>query len=176
MWIMKAENKTSERRKKMKLQEGFTLIELVIATAIIGIVVAVAVPQYTAYKKRAYDANVQANLRSVFTMCQEFWTFNSSNSPCLLTTVSNNEYRLIVPADVEITIDSNANNTEYNFYATASHTSSSNIFVIDHRGVVSKSNSGRGCSEIAQNDPHNLGKNAKGGCGTAGGNNGKNNS
>jgi len=155
----------------MKIQDGFTLIELLIAMAITSILVAVALPQFSQYKTRAYDADAQSNLRNVLTACRGYWTFNSSDNPCLLTTVSHNEYGFIQSADVEVTIESNANNTEYDFYATASHIWSSNIFVIDFRGVTSNANNGQGCSEEAQNDPQNLGGNAAGGCGTSGGNN-----
>ena len=150
--------------------KGFTLIELLIALFIISILVAVAVPQFSRYQARLYDTAAQSNLRSVFQACQDFWTFNSSDNSCLLTTVSNSDNGFIPSAIVEITIQSDVNNTEYDFYATASHSSSSNIFEIDYRGVISKSN-GQGCSEEAQNDLQNLGGNAAGGCGNSGGNN-----
>ncbi len=170
----------------MKLQDGFTLIELLIVITITSILMAVAIPQFSQYKTRAYDADAQSNLRDVFRACKGFWTFNKSDNPCLLTTVSHNEYGFIPSADVEFMIESNANNTENDFYATASHSSSSNIFEIDYRGVISNANvfggggnnggnngnagggggnNGQGCSEGAQNDPQNVGGNAAGGCG-----------
>jgi prepilin-type N-terminal cleavage/methylation domain-containing protein len=152
-------------------QKGFTLIELVIATAVIGILASVSIPAFKAYKIRAYDSTTQASLKSVFTACKDYWTVNSSNNPCLLTTLSNPEYGFTPSDDVEITIDSNANNTEYDFIATASHKLSSSGFKVDFTGVVSTFNiddNGNGCSDKAQNDdPLDLGKNAKGGCGTA---------
>lgn len=195
MLIMKAEKEMSKRPGKIKSQDGFTLMELVIATAVIGIMAAVAVPQFTAYKARVYDANVQSDLRSVFTTCQAVWAFKGSNNPCLLATLSNSEFGFTPSTDVEVTINSDDNNTEYDFYATASHSSSSNTFAIDYRGVITKisvegqdgnddekedekddGNKGNGCSEEAHTDPHDLGGNAKGGCGTSDANNSGNNS
>lgn len=152
-------------------QKGFTLIELLVAIAIIGVLAAVAVPQYNAYKTRAYDSNVQGNLRSLYTACKDYWMFNNSTSPCVLTAVSDNEYGFTPSDTVEITISNDENNTEYDFYATATHTSSENVFAVDFRGVVSKT--GGGCSEQADIDPKKLKKKAATGCGTSPDNKGK---
>ncbi len=43
---------------KIKHQRGFTLIELLIAIAIVGILVAIAIPSYKRYTKRAHYAEV----------------------------------------------------------------------------------------------------------------------
>jgi len=57
---------------KLSTQSGFTLIEAMIAVAIVAVLAAVAYPQYTQHVRRGHRADAQAVLMDVATRQQQY--------------------------------------------------------------------------------------------------------
>ena len=57
----------------MKESHGFTFIELSVVLAIVGILAAIAIPQYSHYRERAYNQTAISDLRNVAAAQEAFF-------------------------------------------------------------------------------------------------------
>ena len=118
-----------------KSEKGFTLIELMIVVAIIGILAAIAIPQFSEYRIKAFNSASQADLRNLMTSqeaafadTQEYVDFGQIGSD---TTVTNSVTSLPgaklsqkVKADSASTTTTSYTMDTKHFAGTAVHTGS----------------------------------------------------
>lgn len=62
--------------QKLRNRKGFTLIELLIVVAIIGILAAIAIPQFASYRQKAYNSAAQSDLKNLKTGMEAFFADN----------------------------------------------------------------------------------------------------
>ena len=61
----------------MRNEKGFTLIELLVVVAIIGILAAIAIPQFSEYRKQGYNARASSDLPNLATAEEAYFAANA---------------------------------------------------------------------------------------------------
>ncbi len=64
--------------KRMKGEQAFTLIELMIVVAIIGILAAIAIPNFMTYQAKARQSEAKVGLGGIFTTATSFFAENGT--------------------------------------------------------------------------------------------------
>jgi type IV pilus assembly protein PilA len=66
-----------------KNEQGFTLIELLVVVAIIGILAAIAIPQFSAYRAQGFNARASSDLRNLATAEEAYFAANAEYTATL---------------------------------------------------------------------------------------------
>ena len=103
-------------KKVRENKKGFTLAELLVVVAIVGILVAISIPVFTAQLSKARKATNQANLRAakaaaIADYLTEDVTYNYDMTTGGVKVVGENNVTQV--ASAEVTIDSAASNVKY---------------------------------------------------------------
>ena len=101
--------------KRMNNEKGFTLVELMIVVAIIGILAAIAIPQFNTYRKKGYVATINGDCKNAFTASTSYISDNPSAAAMTLQNLKDNGY---VPSKgVTTTIPTYTNTMTYTIQA-----------------------------------------------------------
>jgi type IV pilus assembly protein PilA len=68
-------------RTFQKAKKGFTLVELMIVVAIIGILAAIAIPNFIKFQARSKQSEAKTNLKAVFTAEKSYFAEHSTYAP-----------------------------------------------------------------------------------------------
>ena len=117
---------------KLSNQSGFTLIEILIVAAIIGLLASIAFPYYGQYKQRAYDVHARAKLKAFWLTCNLYWQDNLYGT-CNIAAVTNTTYRFSTAVDVTLI----GQGTKTSFSGTSNHNNSPTTFNINTTGNLS---------------------------------------
>jgi prepilin-type N-terminal cleavage/methylation domain-containing protein len=108
--------------KMKRNNKGFTLIELMIVVAIIGILAAIAIPQFNSYRQKAHDSAAKSQLKNLATAMESFYvdkdTYTGADEAALAT------YGYQTDGDIDVTVAPAATS----WSATASHSNGSQKF------------------------------------------------
>ncbi len=110
-------------------QKGFTLIELMIVIAIIGILAAIAIPQFVAYRQKGYNTKAKGELKSYYTACQAYFADSPTRTDCTLGTIT---ATFINSGDVAITTIGGQTLVG----ATAVHTAGTQTYTVGASGNI----------------------------------------
>jgi general secretion pathway protein G len=81
-----------------KRSAGFTLIELVIVLALIGILVGLGIPTFKNTMRKARETSVKENLHTMRTLINQYYT-DKQKYPVSLQTLVDEKYLYIIPVD-----------------------------------------------------------------------------
>jgi len=77
--------------------DGFSLVEVLVVMAIIGLLAIIAIPQFAAYRKKGFEAQVKEDLRNAAAAQESYFATNQAYVGGALTNGTPPEYNRTAP-------------------------------------------------------------------------------
>ena len=101
-----------------------------IVIAIIGILAAIAIPQFTSYRKRGYNTAANSDAKNIYTAAQAYFADNAAGVPTTANLVS---YGYTNTANVTL---GGTYGPATSLSITTAHTSGDKTYTIDSNGAI----------------------------------------
>jgi len=109
---------------------GFTLIELLTVVAIVGVLAAIAIPQFALYRQKSFDARAESDLRNAAGAEEYYFASNQTYVSCATAAACEASlagYNRSAGVALAIAATTGA------FTGTASHTSGTRTYTYDNQ-------------------------------------------
>ncbi len=112
--------------------QAFTLIELMIVIAIVGILAAIAIPNFISYRQRAYNSSANSDAKNCYFSAQAYFIDNDAGSVDLAQVKS---FGFLQTKDVIVTCTGVMSALEI----TTTHPLGTKVYSIDSNGQITES-------------------------------------
>lgn len=106
------------------------MVELLVTIGIIGILAAIALPNFIRYREKGYDAKAESDAKNAYTSAQAY--FNEYPGADIDHIDKLHQFGFVLSQDVSLTVQGG----ELDLRIFTKHTNSDNVYTVDEAGRI----------------------------------------